>query len=309
MNRGSPALAGTARQFFGLSRMSHSVLDIAHPAAGALLALGAFPKPSVTAVGLLAAFAGYTAVFALNDLMDCRVDTEKMAKYRRDSSCFDLDSLGQRHPIAQGCLSWRAALAWVIFWAALSLALAWLLSPVCAALLAAAAALESGYCRLLRLTHWKGLLSGAMVAVGGLAGVWAVTPEPPLDLILLLFLWAFAWEVGGRNIPNDWSDLDEDIHLGIRTVPVRYGRRLSSRISFGLAAVTVAASLAFPLVSPLRPWLAYEAGALAAGLFLLLVPALDWVRSQRTEAALAFFNRACFYPLAVCLLVGLLILL
>jgi 4-hydroxybenzoate polyprenyltransferase len=50
------------RKFFGLSRMTHSVLDIAHPAMGALLVFGGFPGPSTVIIGLLAAFAGFTVV-------------------------------------------------------------------------------------------------------------------------------------------------------------------------------------------------------------------------------------------------------
>jgi 4-hydroxybenzoate polyprenyltransferase len=300
----SATLGDGARKFFGLSRMSHSVLDVAHPAVGALLVLGAFPRPSVIGIGLLAAFAGFTAVFALNDVLDRRVDAEKMAKYKRESSSFDLDSLGLRHPIAQGKLPFWAAVSWVIFWGVLSVTLAYLLNPVCALLLLAAAALETVYCLLLRVTHWKGLLSGAMVAVGGLAGVYAVNPLPPAAIVFLFFAWAFAWEVGCRNIPNDWTDLDEDIHLGIRTVPVRYGRLAASWISFSLTALTVAASLAFPVLSPVKYWPVYEAGALAAGAFFLIIPALGWARGQCTEAAMAFFNRACFYPLSVLAIVA-----
>ena len=82
------------RAYFGLSRMSHSVLDIAHPSVGALVALGSFPPAIPLMIGLIAAFAGFTAVFAINDLIDWRVDTERMQKYCRDTSRFDLDSLG-----------------------------------------------------------------------------------------------------------------------------------------------------------------------------------------------------------------------
>ncbi len=296
------------RKFFGLSRMTHSILDIAHPAAGALLVLGAFPSASTVVIGLAAAFAGFTAVFALNDVMDCGVDCEKMAKLTGKKECFDIDSVGYRHPIAQGALSFKAALAWVISWGAVSLACAFFLRPVCAALMVGALALEIGYCKLLRVTHWKGILSGAMVAVGGLAGVYAVTAAPPALFVAVFFAWAFAWEVGCRNIPNDWSDIEEDACLGIKTVPVRYGRRAASWISFALLCLTVAASLVFPLVAPMRHGAIYFAGALAAGAALLIVPAIRWVRDQKLTSALYLFNRACFYPLAVCALVAVLVI-
>ena len=298
------AIGERARGFFGLSRMTHSVLDIAHPAVGAILVLGSFPRPATALIGLLAAFSGFTAVFALNDVMDCGVDCEKMSKYSKGKECFDLDSVGFRHPLAQGKMGFAAALGWVIFWGVSALVLAFLLDPWCAVLMGAAAGLEIGYCRLLRITHWKALLSGLMVAVGGLAGVFAVVTAPPVPFILLFILWAFAWEVGCRNIPNDWSDLEEDVHLGIRTLPVRFGRAVSSRMSFALLCLTIICSLLFPLAVSMRQPLIYLAGALAVGIVLLVVPAARWVRVQSTESSLRFFNRACFYPLAVFVVAG-----
>jgi 4-hydroxybenzoate polyprenyltransferase len=286
--------------------MTHSILDVAHPAIGGLLVFGGFPPTPTILLGLGAAFAGFTAVFALNDVMDYRVDREKMAKYKDDRAGFDLDSVGQRHPVAQGDLSYRAAIGWVVFWGLLSLVLAFILKPLCALLLVAAIGLETGYCKLLRRSHWKALLSGCMVAVGGLAGVFAVSSTPRPSTVALFFVWAFAWEVGGRNIPNDWSDLDEDIHLGIRTFPVRFGRPASSKVSFALLCVIVLTSLGFPLVTTIPYPAVYLGLALAAGLVFLILPAITWLRVQTTEAALFLFNRACFYPLVVFLVISVL---
>ena len=112
-------LLARLKDFIGLSRMTHSVLDIAHPALGAVVVFGGAPRPFTIVFGLLAAFSGYTAVFAMNDLMDFKVDSEKLGGYAGRRECFDIDSVGLRHPIAQGCVAWRAALGWVIFWSVL----------------------------------------------------------------------------------------------------------------------------------------------------------------------------------------------
>ena len=56
--------------FLGLSRTPHGILDMATPPMAALLWLGHFPPFLVVIVGLITAFAGYTAVYALNDLID-----------------------------------------------------------------------------------------------------------------------------------------------------------------------------------------------------------------------------------------------
>jgi len=33
--------------------------------------------------------------------------------------------------------------------------------------------------------------------------------------------------------------------------------------------------------------------------YFLVLPAIRWLREQTTAAALGFFNKACFYPLAI----------
>ena len=278
--------------------MSHSFLDVPYLAVGAVLALGAFPPPRTIALGLVSAFAGLTAIFGLNDMMDRRVDAQKMKLSAGASGSFDLDSVGLRHPVAQGKLSFGAGLAWVAFWCALSFATAWLVRPACAWLLLAAAALEAGDCGLLRVTPWKTFLSGSNVAVGGLAGLYAVSASPSPALVVVFFLWSFAWEVGCRNIPNDWTDYGEDVTLGIRTVPVRLGLARAARISFATMMVTVGSAALFPLLCPRLSLPVYELGATAAAAFFLVIPSLSWQRDLTRESALVFFNRACFYPLA-----------
>jgi hypothetical protein len=57
--------------------------------------------------------------------------------------------------------------------------------------------------------------------------------------------------------------------------------------------------LAFPLVAPVGHPLIYLALAILAGLFLLVLPGLRWLREQSTESAMGYFNKACFYPLAL----------
>jgi 4-hydroxybenzoate polyprenyltransferase len=69
---GAGALLSNLKLFLALSRTTHGVLDLAAPALSALLWLGQFPSPWIVAIGLLTAFSGYTAVYALNDLVDYR---------------------------------------------------------------------------------------------------------------------------------------------------------------------------------------------------------------------------------------------
>jgi 4-hydroxybenzoate polyprenyltransferase len=114
--------------------------------------------------------------------------------------------------------------------------------------------------------------------------------------------------MGCRNIPNDWSDLEEDTALRIKTMPVRFGRLATSRISFVFACVTIASSLLFPYAIPVRFAMIFQAGALTAGIILLIIPGVRWLRDQQTKSAMLFFNRACFYPLAVFVIAGILVI-
>ena len=128
------AFLSNVRLFLALSRTTHGLLDLASPAVSALLWLGAFPSPWIVAVGLLTAFSGYTAVYALNDLVDYRTDLERVRNgLLRDAGDY-LDTVFVRHPLAQGALSFRKGLVWAAFWAVLALIGASMLGPVCVVL-------------------------------------------------------------------------------------------------------------------------------------------------------------------------------
>ena len=88
--------------FFALSRTPHGLIDIATPALGALLWLNGFPPPGIIALGFITAFAGYTTIYALNDLLGWRSDRLKLGTEPDLGRANDLDAVGVRHPIAVG---------------------------------------------------------------------------------------------------------------------------------------------------------------------------------------------------------------
>ncbi len=295
--------------FLALSRTPHGVLDLATPALGALLCLGGFPPLGVILLGLVTAFAGYTAVYALNDLVDVVNDRGKLAAAGDQGGQGYLDAVGVRHPLAQGLLTLPAAVSWAVFWAAVALLGAHALNPVCFYLFLAGAGLEVAYCLLLKVSHLRTLVSGLVKTIGGIAAVYAVDPAPSPWFLTWLWAWLFCWEIGGQNVPADWHDIAEDRHLGARTLPVVYGPRPSSLIILISLLLALLLSLVVLTVSPLpAPWpLLAVAGA--AGLYLLILPALSLWRKQEREGATRLFNRASYYPLAmlVITLLGLLI--
>jgi len=96
--------------FFALSRTPHGLLDMCTPAFGALLWLGHFPPVQLVVIGLITTFAGYTAVYALNDVIDYKADREKAAMGGFSKSESYLDGVLVRHPMAQGLLSFKEGL-------------------------------------------------------------------------------------------------------------------------------------------------------------------------------------------------------
>jgi 4-hydroxybenzoate polyprenyltransferase len=285
--------------FLALSRTPHALLDLAAPGLGAILCLGAFPSSEVLALGLITAFSGYTAVYALNDVTDYRIDQEKIHSIGSFESKTDLDSVFVRHPLAQGMLSYRQGVFWTLAWGGLALAGSFLLNPICSIIFLLASLLEAVYCYLLKITHWRGLISGAVKTSGPLAAVFALNPDPPLSFVVILFIWLFFWEIGGQNVPNDWGDLDADRKLEARTLPVHFGARGSIRIILSSLGIALAMSLVMFWVSPRALGFSYLLGALFSGVYFLLLPGYRLYQSGASRDAFHLFNRASYYPLSM----------
>jgi 4-hydroxybenzoate polyprenyltransferase len=271
---------------------------LAAPALAALLWLGRFPPLAVTALGLLTVFAGYTAVYALNDVVDYRVDREKLHLQGPEVGHY-LDAVFPRHPLAAGRVSLPEGLFWTGTWALVALLGAYALNPVCALIFLLGCLLETVYCLLLKVSHLRLLVAGVVKSLGAVAAVFAVDPAPSPRFLTVLFLWLFFWELGGQNIPADWHDVDQDRSLDARTIPVVLGLPRAA----ALALISLTASLAFSLVSlrlALVPfsWFTPLLG-LGLGIYLLLLPAWRLSRSQTPGAAAALFNHASYYPLVM----------
>ncbi len=88
-----------------------------------------------------------------------------------------------------------------------------------------------------------------MVGVGSLAGWVAMDGEVRLGDMVLPFSWMAAWEIGGRNVVNDFADVEEDVRLGVKTVPVVYGGRAAARLTIGFLAATFLVSLGLQSIS------------------------------------------------------------
>jgi 4-hydroxybenzoate polyprenyltransferase len=289
--------------FLALSRTPHGIIDMATPALAALLWSGTFPPAHIVWLGILTAFAGYTAVYALNDLVDYRIDKKRFEKGLVPESPDDLDSIFIRHPMASGQLTMGKAFLWTFSWALVTLFGAFLLNPLCVVIFLAACLLETIYCLAWRSGYLKVVVSGAVKTSGAIAAVYALDPNPSHRFLVFVFLWLFFWEVGGQNIPNDWADIEEDTTLHASTIPVRFGHAFTSRIILISLVLTVCLGCLTIVFSRLPNLWAYTATSVGVGFYFLLLPAIKLYVTRDRTAALALFNRASYYPAVMLLIV------
>ena len=275
------------------------MLDMSTPALGALLWLGTFPPMGVILLGLMTAFAGYTAVYALNDVVDYRVDKARVKQGQLPGAETYLDDVLVRHPMAYGLLSFWEGVTWTAAWAVLTMVGAYWLNPVCLLIFVGGCALEAIYCSLLKISPLRTFVSGAVKTTGGIAAVFAVDANPSPIFVFLLFLMLFAWEVGGQNIPHDWEAIEGDRRLDAKTIPVRYGPQKATVIILIMLSVAVAANFVLFLYAPIGFGALIICGSLLVNGYLLILPAWRLNNSKGRRQAMTLFNRASYFPLAL----------
>jgi 4-hydroxybenzoate polyprenyltransferase len=281
-----------------LSHTRQALLSVAQPGLGAVLAVGGLPSLRVSLVGSIAAAAGFLAVFALNDVLDRRLDAAALWVGPGEVAGLDSDTAFERHPLARGDLSLRVSLAWVVALAALSAVLAYALSPVCLLLFGAAVALEIVYCALRAVTPWKTVVSGVMVGLGGVAGWAAAAPLSWRALSVFGFL--ALWQIGGRNIASDLADVESDRSVGVTTVATVYGPAVAARAACVVGFATLASIVTLPMSGGMLSDL-----ALVAGVFIVAWPGAKLWYCPTSDEAASYLEWVSLYPAAV-LLVALL---
>ena len=185
---------------------------------------------------------------------------------------------------------------------------AYLLNPVCVLIFLGGCLLEAVYCLLLRVSHLRTFISGAVKTSGGLAAVFAVDPNPSLGFLVVMFGWLFCWEIGGQNIPNDWIDTEEDRHLQAETVPVRLGPDKAIALILIALVMAIVLNIVLLQLTPVGFGLPSVIACGLTGLCLLLLPAYQLYREKNRSHALTLFSRASFYPLTLLAIVTLAIL-
>jgi len=300
-------LTGFARLklFWALSRTPHGLLDMCTAALASLVWLGHFPSVKIIGLGLITVFAGYTAVYALNDVVGYRSDKRKLQQgnLRGFDDCKDLDARLVRHPMARGLLSFKEGLLWSMVWALLAIVGAYLLNPVCVLIFICGSILETIYCLMWNISPSRTLISGVVKTAGPIAAVFAVDPNPSVPYLMVLFLLMFFWEIGGQNVPNDWSDIEEDIRFQAQTVPIRLGVEQANVIIFGSIILTIILSGILLVLSNVAFELPFILAFAFVGLYFLLLPTIKLYRSEESAHAMILFNKASYYPLALLVVV------
>jgi len=291
--------------FWALSRTPHGLLDMCTAALASLLWLGYFPSIKIIGLGLITVFAGYTAVYALNDVVGYRSDKKKLQKgnLRAVDDCQDLDAMLMRHPMARGLLSFKEGLAWALAWALLALIGAYLLNPVCVLIFIGGCILETIYCLMWNISPSRTLISGVVKTAGPIAAVFAVDSNPSISYLIVLFLLMFFWEIGGQNVPNDWSDIEEDVRFKAQTVPIRVGPERANIIIFGSIILTVIFSGTLLILSNITFGLPFILAFASVGLYFLLLPTIKLYQSEESSHAMILFNKASYYPVALLIVV------
>jgi len=269
------------------------MLSISEPVLGAMLAARAFPSARVVLLGLIAAIAGYFCVYSLNDLLDLKADREDLSLTTAEPEAWQpevthLDITTLRHPVAAGALPFWAAATWVGVLGVVGLVAAYLLRPLCAWLFIGCALLQVLYCSLRRRTWLKVVPAATLVAMGGLAG-WFAVGEATWGAFAFFFL-LFAWEVS-RNLANDLADVSHDRQVGITTLAAVHGPGVSLRAIMVVASVVPLIGVAQP-----GPWLTRGLLALAALVTMTAPAAVLWREGGGEPPAQRYFNRASLFP-------------
>jgi 4-hydroxybenzoate polyprenyltransferase len=285
------------KRFFALSRTSHGVLDLAAPAFCALLWSGGFPPITVILLSIFTAFAAYTSIYALNDLVGIAVDKEKFAGSGINPG-YSVEASAERYPLAQNLISYKSGLLWMGGWLILALIGSYFLNPTIVFILLAASVLEVIYCLLLKVTYLRTLVSGLVKVSGPISAVYVVDPSPAPVLLFLIFIWLFMWEIGGQNVPADWNDTVEDKRVNAKTIPIHFGPEKAGLIVLGTLSFTTIASAFLPMASPLNLGVPYIVLSLIIGVYFLLRPAYQLYKLKEGRYAGKLFDSASFYPMA-----------
>jgi 4-hydroxybenzoate polyprenyltransferase len=239
------------RRFLSLVTFSHTVFALPFAMLAAVLAAEGVP-PLRTLAGILAAMVGArSAAMAFNRIVDRDVDAENPRTARRE--------------IPRGAVSVAAAGAFCAFSAAVFVAAAWFLNPLCLALSPLALAIVLGYSFTKRLSALSHLVLGLGLAIAPVGAWIAVTGRlaaTPVVLGLSVLFW-----VAGFDVIYSLQDEAFDRAHGLFSLPARVGARRALDVSTVFHAVSLSLLYGVFVLAGGGPL--FGAGVVMAGVFLV----------------------------------------
>ncbi len=282
------------RALLGFSRVMVSSFALAQAALATVLALKGLPSIKIMLLGSIACLSGSYALTATNDFFDYEIDKERLEKLRTVQG-FDMGQIFIRQPLARGIIGRRTAIIWILSLSTISLIFAYLIKPSLLVISIVIGLLVVTYSYMSRLSILKIFLIGTLVSLGAAAGWLAVSNHN--NFLLAFVLWMFFWEIGGRNIPNDLADIEEDRSLKLKTIPVIFGEKKASQICFSCLLATFFISVVFAVILDINQFFVISVSLV--GFFMLVLPAYKLLRKPEPKVSLQLFNSAVFYPITV----------
>ncbi len=270
------------RKYLNFVKIEHTLFSL--PVIYSGVALGSpdrFPPLSLLLLILVAATGARTAAFALNRIIDRKIDARNPRTAIRELPAGLMTPAQGWGVFAVGTLVYLAA--------------AWAIAPICLALSPAPLLVFVIYPLMKRFTLLAHFGVGLALALGPAAGWFAVTLSfRGLQPLLLLFLFTFFW-VAGFDIIYATQDTASDRREGLHSIPAALGDRRAIQVSgllhlvgFGCLAALVWTGLHWPAALP----------------FLALAGLLLYLEHRMADnIAVAFFRINAFLGFVVLALV------
>ena len=292
---------GTVRKYASLVKFAHTIFALPFALVAFLLALR---EPGARFTWLLLLQLLGCMVFARNAAMgfnrwaDRKIDARNPRTEGRD--------------IPAGRISPRQALIFTMVNAALFVAVAWTINPLCGGLSFVALVFLLGYSFLKRFTWLCHFGVGAALSIAPAGAYIAVTGRliwPIALLSLIVFFWS-----SGFDILYSLADEEVDKAQGLHSIPQRFGRVNAMRIAWAVHLLEfvlvplflISAGRANPAVCLTDFW-----GIAAGVIFLALLIYQHLIISPRdlTRLNAAFFTANGIASLVFCVLIYLSVLL
>ena len=219
-------------------RIEHTLFALPFAYVGAIIAARGIPAPAALVWITLAVLGARTAAMAANRFLDREIDANNPRTARR--------------ALASGTLS-PASMLWATAAGLLVLlAAAWMLNPLCVALMPVAALLLLTYPLCKRFTWLTHFVLGAvdgLAPLGASIGIAGRVTLPAIALFAAVTVW-----VAGFDIIYALMDLDVDCAQGILSLPARFGEtsgRVLPILLHGVMFVLLAAAGMFANAGPI----------------------------------------------------------